>query len=310
MLYLHSSAMITSVIGANPIRVGKSSFESNPIVAMKQLFSIVLLVGLGTSLLAEDEPIFSGPQAGEKVTSFDMQHLIGEAAGEKFDPVANAKDGPLVLIFVHKITRPSVAVVRTVTDYAAARKKDGLSAATILLTDDVTETENFVKRASHALPKKNPVGVYTRGAAGPGAYGLNRNVTLTVVVAKEGKATANFALIQPSVQADAVKIAGAISKTLGDEKPPTMKDLAIQRQPADAAMMANLRPLLVPLIQKDATPKQVETAAKNLQEAFEKNPALKVKVREIANRIITAGKLENYGTAEAQEWLKKWAKEE
>jgi uncharacterized protein (TIGR00369 family) len=35
---------------------------------------------------------------------------------------------------------------------------------------------------------------------------LNRNVTLTVIVAKDQVVTANFPLVQPSVQADAPKI--------------------------------------------------------------------------------------------------------
>lgn len=280
-----------------------------PAFTMKSLLPTLLLIGLATSLFAADEPVFSGPQVGEKVGPFEIQLLIGEKKGEKADPVAAAKDAPTLLVFIHKVTRPSIALVRTITDYAATRKKDGLHTATVMLTGDVTETENFVKRASHALPKKNPLGVYTKGAEGPGAYGLNRNVTLTVVVANEGKATANFALIQPSVQADAMKIATAISKTLGDKKPPTMKDLNLGRQQPDATMV-NLRPLIVPLIQKDATPKQVEEAAQAIEAAFKKNPAMKTKVNEIANRIINAGKLENYGTPEAQAWLKKWAKSE
>jgi hypothetical protein len=40
-----------------------------------------------------------------------------------------------------------------------------------------------------------------------------------------------------------------------------------------------------------------------------KDPAAKADVGAIANRIIDAGKLADYGTPTAQEYLKKWARE-
>ena len=54
------------------------------------------------------------------------------------------------------------------------------------------------------------MGVSVDGAEGPGAWGLNREVAMTVVVGKDGKATANFALVQPSVQSDGPKIFAAM----------------------------------------------------------------------------------------------------
>ena len=56
---------------------------------------------------------------------------------------------------------------------------------------------------------------YTEGKEGPGSYGLNRNVTLTILVGKEGKVTANFALVQPSTQADLPKILEEVAKVAG-----------------------------------------------------------------------------------------------
>jgi hypothetical protein len=50
-------------------------------------------------------------------------------------------------------------------------------------------------------------------------------MTVTVLVAKDGKVTGNFALVQPSVAADGPKIAEAIAKALGSEKGPTLEEL-------------------------------------------------------------------------------------
>ena len=53
----------------------------------------------------------------------------------------------------------------------------------------------------------------------------------------------------------------------------------------------------------------MDKAAKAVEEYVKKNEAARKEVGRIANTIIDGGKLENYGTAKAQEYLKKWAKE-
>jgi hypothetical protein len=179
---------------------------------------------LGAFAFAEETKDFSGPQKGEAISSFKVRGVLGDKAGEEYDLVAQAKGQPLVLMFVHEVNRPSVGLARVVMDYAATLKKDGLSSGLVLLTADATETEDWAKRAAGALPKGVPIGISTDGIEGPGAYGLNRKVTVTILVAKENKVTGNFALIQPSVAADAPKIIEAIATTAG-AKPPTGEEL-------------------------------------------------------------------------------------
>lgn len=187
------------------------------------LAAVGLLVAV--SALADDQPAeFSGPQKGEAIASFKVRGVLGDNAGEEYDLVKAADGKPLVLFFVHERNRPSVGLARIVMTYAATRKADGLNSGLIFLTGDATATEEWAKIAANALPKDVPVGISTDGAEGPGAYGLNRKVTVTVLVAKEGKVTANFALVQPSVAVDAPKIAAAIAEVIGG-KAPTIEEL-------------------------------------------------------------------------------------
>jgi hypothetical protein len=175
--------------------------------------------------VAEDETKeFSGPQKGEAITSFNVRGVLGERAGEEYDLVKQAKGQPLVLMFVHEVNRPSVGIARVVMTYAASLKEKGLHSGLVFLSADATETEDWTKRASGALPQGVPIGISTDGVEGPGAYGLNRKVTVTVLVAKEDKVAANFALIQPSVAADAPKIIEAIATAAGVQ-PPTKEEL-------------------------------------------------------------------------------------
>ena len=61
------------------------------------------------------------------------------------------------------------------------------------------------------------------------------------------------------------------------------------------------------VIQKAASDDEVDAAARKVDAHIRAHANAKAQVHRIANRIIDAGKLENYGTARAQEHLKRWA---
>jgi len=65
-----------------------------------------------------DEPVFSGPQPGESLPPLPVAGVYDDRAGTTFDPVQDAGDQPTLLVFVHKLSRPGVAVTRAITNYA------------------------------------------------------------------------------------------------------------------------------------------------------------------------------------------------
>ncbi len=152
------------------------------------------------------EKIFSGPQIGEQLPEFRVRGVLGDSSGKELDFVKAADGKPIVLVFIHDVNRQSIGMTRILTTYTVGRAKDGLATGVVLLDDDATEAENTLKRIAHALAADAPTGVSLDGREGPGSYGLNRNVMLTILVAKDGKVAANFALVQPSVQVDLPKI--------------------------------------------------------------------------------------------------------
>jgi hypothetical protein len=265
--------------------------------------------------LAAQETVFSGPQPGEKLNPFKVRGVLDPDAGKDLDFVAAARGKPVVLVFVHDLNRQSIAMVRTLTSYTRTRAKDGLTTGVVWLSDDVSEAESTIKRIKHALTEGVPIAVSPDGREGPGSYGLNRKVQLTILVGNKDKVTANFALVQPSLQADLPKVLDAVVKEVGG-KAPKLEEIegAVPKKEAARKGAAkepdpNLRGLLRPVIQRDATPEDVDKAAKAVEEYVAKNPAAKADVGSIANRIIDAGKLTDYGTPKAQEYLQKWAKE-
>lgn len=280
------------------------------------LLATVLLFSLGTAR-ADDEKVFSGPQKGEKLTGFKVLGVYDDLAGKELDFVARAEGKPLVLVFVHTLTRPSMAVTRVVTGYTKTLAKQGTHAYVVWLAKDRTEAEQYLKRAAGSLNFSVPVGISLDGVEGPGAYGLNRKVELTVLVAKDNKVVGNFALVQPSVT-DTPKIAEVIAATV-DAKAPTLKELqalAAPRRPAAPKPDPNEKPrpgkrpedprlveLLRGVIRAQNEPDDVKKATEAVEKYVADDKAKQLELGEAAKFIESLG----YGTDPAKKQLRQWA---
>jgi hypothetical protein len=257
-----------------------------------------------------EEQLFSGPQVGEKLPPLPVRGAFDEDAGKERDFVTAAGGKPLVLIFVHELNRPTVGMARAVGNYARSRAKDGLASGIVWLDDDATEAENTLKRIRHALPQEVPVGISLDGKEGPGSYGLNRNVALTILVGNDGTVTDNFALVQPSLQVDLPKVVAAIVRQVGGTVPPLselVERTAMMRGVRPDGAESPLRDLIRPVIRRNATDAAVDRAAAAVESYVEENAAARAEVGRISKTIVESGKLSNYGTPRAQEHLRNWA---
>ena len=207
---------------------------------MRRLFTGLLSLGLLASAPARgEEPVFSGPQAGEKLTPFTMTRRLRRVGRKEDRPGVDGR-GEADPPGLRPRGKPPVdrRLPRAV-ELRGGSAKDGLVSGLVWLADDPTAADQFLKRARGALPEKVPIGISVDGKEGPGAYGLNRNVTLTILVGKDGRVTANFALVQPSLQADVPRVLAEVVKLIGGKVPPVDQLAA----PAKAAgRMADTRP--------------------------------------------------------------------
>jgi hypothetical protein len=269
----------------------------------------------------DGDTVFSGPQVGEKLEPFSVTGVLGSTAGKEIDFVTEAAGKPIVLIFVHDINRQSVSMTRILSAYTASRSADGLHTGIVYLADDATEAEETIKRIKHALTPEAPIGISPDGREGPGSYGLNRNVMLTILVGKENKVTANYALVQPSLKVDLPKIVEQIIAVAGGEMPDMDKlvpsgGMAATGRPTETKPAQDVLPrefdprsLLRLVIRKQATPEQVDAAAAKVELAAANDENVKREIGRIANTVMKSGKLKEYGTETARKYLEKWAKE-
>lgn len=176
-----------------------------------------------THTLAAADPVFSGPQPGEKITPFQVLSLRNPASGEPRNPVPTQPTHPVALVFVHQIERSLVPLLRTLDSYGASRSNHLRTEIVFLHPDKIAGAER-VKAASTSLQLLSPVGLSPDGAEGPGNYGLNRDCLMTVVAARSNVVVTNFALVQPGI-ADAPRIVAALASLSGDTNPPTAQAL-------------------------------------------------------------------------------------
>lgn len=267
----------------------------------------VMLAGLmagfiQTTAVAEDPPVFSGPQPGEKITPFKVQGVFGEEKSREFDFVKMAGSRPFLFLFLHTPTRPAGDLSRVLLHYAQTREEAGLFTALTYLSDDLTDARRKMVRAHGWWNCGPPAAISIDGAEGPGAYGLNRNVTMTILIGTQGKVTANFALIQPS-NTDAAHIIPSINSLVGGSVPtvqeieflgfpsllpPIVKQWRSGKAPTDI----KLRVLMCRLLRNGNDPQQSALTLAEIDEYTAGKPELQAELGESARLVLKR----NYGS--------------
>lgn len=278
---------------------------------------LVSFLRMSGTTFATEAPVFSGPQIGEPIPDLKLVGVFDEHEGKPIEFAARLEDkeGPdaSLVVFFHQRTRPAFGLTNAIVRFAESRKN--LRSAVVFLSDDTTETTQWLGRVRQHLPgKETVIGVSPDGQAGPGAFGLNRNVTLTVLVAEAGKVTANFALVQPSAQADGPSILKAIVDATGGGEVPTIDSYigraGMQRRAGRATEPDNdpqLTGLLRTFINVDSD-ERVKEVAREIEAYVALNSAARKQLGQVCGRVAGSGKLENYGIPSAQSQIQAWAK--
>ena len=167
------------------------------------------MLALALSLLVQ-EAKFSGPQKGEALRGFVAFDV---ASRKESDPVAEGKGAPILLVFIHELSRPAAALMRALDETGQVKRVRGLRTLFVSLAQDRDGAERHLPLVVKSLNLRCPLGISVDGPEGPGAYGLNREVALTILVAKDDRVAANFAIVQPN-ETDAPRIREAVDAVL------------------------------------------------------------------------------------------------
>ncbi len=182
-----------------------------------------------TVALHSADPIFSGPQPGEKVTLFKVNAIKGAGAGTERDPITLHQGAATALVFVHGVERSLVPLLRAIDTYGASNATR-LRTEIVFLNADRLAGEQRTKAVANSLRLQSPVGLSMDGAEGPGNYGLNKDCLMTVVASRSNVVFTNFALVQPGI-ADAPRVIAALATLCGDTNPPSAQVLLASGNP-------------------------------------------------------------------------------
>ena len=170
-------------------------------------------------------PIFSGPQPGEKLVSFQAVGYAGEHKEKILDPIAMAKNRPQLIVFQDDEGASSRGLYDLSDSLAKIDRQSDvdLHVSVILLSDDPVAFEPYARMFPALLERGVDVIAFSKeGREGPGAYGLDRTVSQTFVLSKGGKVVHNLVLPKGGVYADP-HVLGGIADIIG-EKRETVQD--------------------------------------------------------------------------------------
>ena len=173
------------------------------------------------------KPIFSGPQPGEKLPPFQAIGLAGALEGQEFDAAALAGDELHLLIFA-KEARTFGRFISNLSRQLSSiesNSKRKWEMSFIVVNDDPNDVEQKFEWVKRSLPGFVRAGLSKDGSDGPPAYGLDRTLTATVIVAKDGKVVHNLPYISDAFYTQP-HILGAIAGAMGVDHETLQKYLA------------------------------------------------------------------------------------
>jgi hypothetical protein len=172
---------------------------------------------------ASDEPVLSGPQKGEPVPAIQVIDVNGGRKERIYDPRREVGDDLAIYFLFTGPARPisrSIgkidALVREANIRNQRTNKKELKIFFVGLMPDRLEGDRRLRDVWMMLKPDAPANVSVEGVEGPGAWGINKKCSLTVVFGKGGKVVFNHATTSPGDKDDDV-IRGALSEALGYE---------------------------------------------------------------------------------------------
>ena len=161
---------------------------------MASLRVLLAFSGLFLASSAPAQEVSSGPDSGKKVPPLKVFVATGPHKDKEADYAAKRKEKPTIylLIQANQWDRPMARFVRKLDQALQKDNDDGVLVA-VWLTDDPEKTKDYLPVAQEALMlQKTILACFSGDKAGPKDWNLNRDASLTAVVATKGKVSSTF----------------------------------------------------------------------------------------------------------------------
>jgi len=168
------------------------------------------------------ERVYSGPQAGETLTGFTVIPPRRNHLEEEFDPVAAGLGKPHFMIFIDDSDiEEGIGAFINAAWMVDKKSKTGLAASVVILAHERTTEIPFNTKDDNFWNVLNAVyriGYAPDGRDGPGAYGLNRDLPMTIILADaEGKVIYNFPYREIPPDFPSPHVVGGMAAAVGED---------------------------------------------------------------------------------------------
>jgi len=172
--------------------------------------AFVLAIGAAVAAVRADD-LKSGPQVGDPVNAFQ----VIKAAGAPHDGVdvgtqlcyrCRMGNRPMVMVFAHKPNAGLTNLVKQLDDVVAKNQDKKMGSFVSLLGDKQEDLTAAAKQLVEDSKSQNvAVVVPLEHAAGPKDYNLSPDAEVTVLIYRQGKVEANYALAAGGLTDDTIK---------------------------------------------------------------------------------------------------------
>jgi hypothetical protein len=170
-----------------------------------------------------EEAAYSGPQPGEKLRGFTVVPPRRNHLEEEFDPVAAGLGKPHFMIFIDDSNiEEGIGAFINAAWMVDKKSKTGLAASVVILAHERTTEVRFNSMDDgfwNALNSVYRIGYAPDGRDGPGAYGLNRDFPMTIILADaEGKVIYNFPYREIPPDFPSPHVVGGMAGAVGEDR--------------------------------------------------------------------------------------------
>ena len=181
---------------------------------MRRLAGILLACSVLVFLAHGAEPLKSGLQPGEKITTiFEPLNITGEHAGEPYCLICENGLAPVAMLFAREVNDPLLTLISKL-DAATAKNRDQEMGSFVVFLSESDELRQQLATAAKNRGLKRIV-LSTYAPTGPEGFNLSRDAELTVVLYREHEVKANHAFQRGQLtDAAAEKILADLQKIL------------------------------------------------------------------------------------------------
>lgn len=181
---------------------------------VRNWFAICFLLAFAVAVANAAEPVNSGLQPGEKITTiFEPLNVTGEHAGEPYCLICENGLAPVAMLFAREINEPLLKLLGKLDEATEKHRDQEMGSFVVFLSND----DGLPKRLSEAAKQRGlkRVVLSTFEPAGPERFKVAADADVTVVLYREHEVKANFAFRKGELtEADGESVLAALPKIL------------------------------------------------------------------------------------------------